>query len=161
MRNFTVASLAMISLCACATAGVEAQGSRSVADELKAYPEAAAGQTRHVITLPPTQNEDELNVEIIVGQTKTVDCNRHSLGGELSERVVDGWGYNYYIVPQITAGASTMMGCPPNSERETFVTLPGQTIVRYNSKLPLVVYTPENAEVRYRFWRAGEVRKLS
>ena len=40
------------------------------------------------------------------------------------------------------------------------MTLPGQTLVRYNSRLPIVLYTPDNVEVRYRLWRAGEVRKL-
>jgi len=29
-------------------------------------------------------------------------------------------------------------------------------IIRYNSRLPIVVYVPENARVRYRIWRAGE-----
>jgi ecotin len=32
--------------------------------------------------------------------------------------------------------------------------------VRYNSKLPVVVYVPEGLEVRYRLWKAeAETRK--
>lgn len=160
MRNFALATAAALVVSACATPSVEAQSSRTVQDELKAYPEASAGQKRHVLVLPAEANEDELKVEIIVGQTKTVDCNHHILGGQLNERVVEGWGYNYYAIDSVSGGASTLMGCPAGSEREAFVRLPEQTIVRYNSKLPVVVYAPENVEVRYRFWRAGEVRGL-
>ena len=29
-------------------------------------------------------------------------------------------------------------------------------LVRYNSRLPLVVYAPEGYEVRYRIWKAGK-----
>lgn len=29
-------------------------------------------------------------------------------------------------------------------------------MLRYNSKLPIVVYTPDNVEVKYRIWKAGE-----
>ena len=161
MRNFALATAAALVVSACATPSVEAQSSRTVQDELKAYPEATAGQKRHVLILPAETNEDELKVEIIVGQTKTIDCNHHMLGGQLTERVVDGWGYNYYAVDRITDGASTLMGCPPGSQREAFVRIPEQTLVRYNSKLPVVVYTPQNVEVRYRFWRAGEERGLN
>ncbi len=35
-----------------------------------------------------------------------------------------------------------------------FVSLGSETIVRYNSRVPLVVYVPAGVEVRYRFWRA-------
>ena len=32
-------------------------------------------------------------------------------------------------------------------------------LLRYNSRLPLVVYVPDGVEVRYRLWRAdGNVR---
>lgn len=48
------------------------------------------------------------------------------------------------------------MGCPPGSERTAFVRSSDETLVRYNSRLPLVVYTPEDVELRYRVWRGGE-----
>ncbi|RQW83332.1 MAG: proteinase inhibitor I4 serpin, partial [Methylococcus sp.] len=36
-----------------------------------------------------------------------------------------------------------------------FVTLGGEPyLIRYNSKLPVVVYVPKGNEVRYRVWRA-------
>lgn len=160
MRLFVLTGIATLALSACATSPVEAQPTDSAAKQLEAFPAATAGEKRHVLSLPALQNEDEVKVELIVGQTKTIDCNRHTLGGELKEETLQGWGYTYYKVPRITPGASTMMGCPPGSERQAFVTLPTQPLVRYNSRLPIVLYTPDDVEVRYRLWRAGDVRKL-
>lgn len=159
MRNFALAAVAALMVSACATPSVEAQSSD--ADQIKAFPQAVAGQQRHVLSLPPLDNEDAVKVELLIGQTKTIDCNHQTLGGQLEERTAEGWGYNYYVLPEVRGGASTMMGCPPGSEREAFVTLPQQTLVRYNSRLPIVIYTPENVEVRYRLWRADEVRGLN
>jgi ecotin len=49
-----------------------------------------------------------------------------------------------------------MMACPGRRRHEAFVQLRGDGyLVRYNSKLPLVVYAPDGFEVRYRVWRAG------
>ena len=78
-------------------------------DDLKAFPAASAGQTRHVIRLPAQTNEDALKVEVIVGKTMKVDCNRHSFGGRLQERTAEGWGYTYYVMDSLGQAASTMM----------------------------------------------------
>ena len=160
MRLFVLTSIATLALSACATAPVEAQPTNDVAKELEAFPAATAGQKRHVLTLPPLQNENDVKVELIVGQMKTIDCNRHTLGGELKEETLQGWGYTYYSLPRVMPGISTMMGCPAGSEHQAFVTVAQQPLVRYNSRLPIVLYTPEDVDVRYRLWRAGEERKL-
>lgn len=160
MRLFVLTSIATLALSACATAPVEAQPTNDAAKQLEAFPAAKTGEKRHVVSLPQLQNEDEVKVELIVGQTKTIDCNRHTLGGELKEETLQGWGYTYYSLPRVTSGVSTMMGCPAGSERQAFVTLAQQPLVRYNSHLPIVLYTPDDVEVRYRLWRAEEVRKL-
>ncbi len=44
------------------------------------------------------------------------------------------------------------------SEGEEIVSLPlatAQRFVRYNSKLPIVVYAPKDIDVNYRIWQAG------
>ncbi len=41
-----------------------------------------------------------------------------------------------------------------------FITLGGDPyLIRYNSRLPIVVYVPEGVEVRYRIWTAGAKAK--
>jgi ecotin len=122
--------------------------------DLAAFPKPEAGQKQHVIQLPEAEDEWAIKVELIVGKTEMIDCNNHFYGGGLEERIAEGWGYNYYVLPELGAGASTLMGCPDNTKREAFVRSNVETIVRYNSKLPLVVYTPDDVELRYRLWRA-------
>jgi ecotin len=52
--------------------------------------------------------------------------------------------------------AGTLIAPEPGAEKvDRFVTLGGKPyLIRYNSKLPVVVYVPEGFEVRYRIWRA-------
>ena len=151
-------SVAMI-LTACGASQASGVGAAPQAvDDLKAFPAAEQGQTRHVIRLPARPDEDGLKVELILGKTVTVDCNRSFFGGALETRKAEGWGYDYFVLPALGPRAGTLMGCPPNSERQAFVTVPQQALVRYNSRLPLVVYAPGDVEVRYRLWTAGETQ---
>ncbi|ENZ8713565.1 ecotin family protein, partial [Klebsiella pneumoniae] len=48
--------------------------------------------------------------------------------------------------------------CPDGKKEKKFVTagLGDDAMLRYNSKLPIVVYTPSNVDVKYRIWRADE-----
>lgn len=127
------------------------------ADNMKAFPPAEPGTTRHVVNLPEKENEDDMKVEIIVGKTvKTDGVNRHFLAGSIEEETIQGWGFTRYLVRKVGPMASTRMGVPPDAPQvDTFVRLGGNPyLVRYNSKLPLVIYVPEGCEVRYRIWRA-------
>jgi ecotin len=53
--------------------------------------------------------------------------------------------------------AGTLMAVDPEApQAERFITLGGEPfLIRYNSRLPIVVYAPEGVEVRYRIWSAG------
>ena len=113
---------------------------------------------RSVIQLPEQKDEAQYKVELLIGKTLEVDCNQHRLGGELSQKTLEGWGYDYYRFDNVTSPVSTMMACPDGKKTEKFVTayLGDHSLLRYNSKLPIVVYTPENIEVKYRLWKADE-----
>lgn len=155
-----VSVAAALALCACSMTQAQTPTASNAAADLQAFPAAEAGQTQHVIRLPALDDEDAVRVELVLGKTLTVDCNHTLLGGALETRTAEGWGYDYHVLPRVGPAASTLMGCPPDSSREAFVTLPPQPLVRYNSRLPLVVYVPQDIEVRYRLWRAGEIRSL-
>lgn len=131
-------------------------------EALKPYPEAAAGYQRYVIHLPPQANEADYQVELIAGKTLEVDCNRHQLSGQWQEKSVEGWGYSYYELASVGPAASTLMACPDESRKSAFVSVGGEPLlVRYNSKLPVVVYAPGDVEVRYRIWAASESQAAS
>ncbi|OUF43421.1 ecotin [Pluralibacter gergoviae] len=54
-----------------------------------------------------------------------------------------------------------MMACPDGKKTQKFVTayLGDRALLRYNSKLPVVVYTPDNLDVKYRVWKAQDAIK--
>jgi ecotin len=134
-------------------------GSTSVAaaDNMKAFPPADPGMTRYVIKVPPLQDESAAAVELVIGKTVKVDeRNRYFFGGKLEKEAIRGWGYDRYVLRKLGPMISTRMAVDPNAPKiDSFVALAGEPrLVRYNSRLPLVVYVPAEVEVRYRLWRA-------
>lgn len=128
----------------------------AASDEMKPYPAAQDGYKRMVIHLQALADEDANKLELIIGKTMKVDCNRHRFGGQITEETAKGWGYPYYVLKSVTGPMSTLMACPPDQkEQEAFVQVRGdQALLRYNSKLPVVVYVPVDFEVHYRIWTA-------
>ena len=92
---------------------------------------------------------------------ETDSVNRHFLGGSIEEKTIEGWGYTRYVVESLGPMAGTLMAAPPGSPMiEKFVTVSGEPyLIPYNSRLPIVVYVPEDGEVRYRIWSAQEEAK--
>ncbi len=128
------------------------------ADEMKAFPPAEPGMVRHVLQLPEQADEAAFKVELIAGKTVRVDAgNRYFFGGTIEAESIQGWGYTLYRVSQPGPMAGTMMAIDPDAPKEDrFVPLGGEPyLIRYNSKLPVVVYAPEEVEVHYRLWSAG------
>lgn len=129
------------------------------ADDMKAFPPPEKGMTRHVLQLPPQEDEAAFKVELIVGkEVSTDERNRYFFGGKIEEKNIEGWGYTRYVVSKVGPLAGTMMAVDPNAPKVArFITLGGNPyLIRYNSRLPVVVYVPKGVEVRYRIWRAGE-----
>lgn len=123
-------------------------------DELKAFPAAEDNEVRYVIELPQLADEYAAKVQLIAGKTIEVDCNNHRFGGEISEENLEGWGYNFYKVSELTGPMSTLMGCSEDSKHEEFVTMSDMPLIRYNSKLPIVIYAPKDVTVKYKIWQA-------
>lgn len=131
------------------------RGSRPPRNDLQAFPQASPGQVRRVIRLPAERDESGLRVGIVVGRTMLVDCNRQVVPARIEERTAQGWGYTYYVVTMGRHAASTLMACPPGPRTRQFVRAADEPLVRYNSRLPLVIFAPTDVEVRWRIWRAG------
>jgi len=126
---------------------------------LKAFAPAAEGMERFVIELPHKERgeEDAFMVELIVGKEMQTDgVNRVRLGGELEAKPLEGWGFTFYVVSKLGPGATTLIGVPPGTKKvKQFVTGPTRKIP-YNSRIPIVVYVPKGAELRYRIWKTSE-----
>lgn len=132
--------------------------------ELKAFPEAQEGMTRHVIVLPHKERNEEgrFAVELIAGKTVETDgVNRVQMATKVESKPLKGWGYTYYEVTGSDQIRSTMMAAPEGTPKVTrFVG--GQTEnIRYNSRLPIVIYAPIGFEIKYRIWEAPEEYKMA
>lgn len=127
------------------------------ADDMKAFPPAEKGMVRHVVRLPKQVEESAFRVELIGGKTVQVDqVNRYFFGGKIEEKIIEGWGFPRYIISELGPMAGTLIGVDSNEPKvERFVTLGGEPyLIRYNSRLPIVIYAPEGVEIRYRIWSA-------
>jgi ecotin len=126
-------------------------------NEMKAFPPAEPGMVRYVLQLPKEEDETVLKVQLIVGKTvKTDGVNRHFFGGKIEEEIIEGWGFPRYVVSKLGPMAGTLMAIDPEKPQVArFISLGGDPfIIRYNSRLPVVLYLPEGVEARYRIWRA-------
>ena len=125
---------------------------------MKAFPPAEQGMVRYVLQLSRKDDEAALKVELIVGKTVQTDGrNRYFFGGKIETETIKGWGYTRYKVNKLGPIAGTLMAINPNAPKvDQFITLGGNPyLIRYNSRLPIVVYVPEGVDVRYRIWSAG------
>lgn len=126
--------------------------------DISMYPAAEPTQERVVVRLPEVENETDMMVEIQIGKMMMVDCNVPRFSGNLEQHSVKGWGYNYLQLGQVSDPIATMMACPDPQKKESFVQVFGQGFfMNYTSKLPFVIYVPQEYEVRYRLWRADKL----
>lgn len=125
-------------------------------ENLKAFPAAKDGFKRFVLHLKPRENEELFRVELVIGKTVEADeVNRYFFTGKLEEEVIEGWGYTMQVVNDLGVMAGTLIAVPSDAEKvDRFITLGGEpSLRRYNSRLPMVLYVPEEVEVRYRIWK--------
>lgn len=143
-------SFLLLLLC-CATA------SQAATDYLKAFPSAEAGMVRYVLNLDPQLDESTFKVELIIGKTVEVDAaNSYFFSGQIEAVAVEGWGFTRYVVRDLGPMGGTLMAPDPLAPKiGRFIPLAGEPLLlRYNSRLPMVIYVPDGAEVRYRIWKA-------
>jgi len=138
--------------------------SANAGDKMKAFPPPDNGQIRYVIRLAEQDDEASYQLELIVGRTVEVDdVNQYFFGGQIEKESVAGWGYTRYVVRELGPMAGTMMAVDPDAPKvDRFVRVGGAPyLIRYNSRLPVVIYVPEGVEVRYRIWRVDPEAKAA
>ena len=136
--------------------------------DLTGYPEPAPGLKRWVIQpsglLPKSADPFisahplDWRIQLIVGQTVTLDCNSKRLSGSgMTMRMLpNASGKALFEVKGPVAVISTKMACPDDqSSRSSFLSLGKQPyLVPYNASWPIVVDLPENVQLRWRVWKA-------
>lgn len=153
MKTGRALLLACVSMCIGVTVA-NAQQINEAEKALQAFPAAESGMVRHVIQVKKQKDESAFKVEIMPGKNMLVDCNNHLLMGKLEEKDLQGWGYNYYVFTSNGQTRSTMMAC---NQPDKIKFVQAQTLtVRYNSRLPIVVYAPAGYEIKYRIWKADK-----
>lgn len=126
---------------------------------LKAFPAAEEGKQRFVIALPHKERSEEqaFKVELIAGKNMQTDgVNQVLLGTSIEPKPLKGWGYTYYEVSGSGHAMTTLMAPPEGAPKVTQFVSGTPLLIRYNSRLPIVVYAPEGYEVHYRIWQAPE-----
>ena len=127
--------------------------------QLKAFPAEKEGMERFIIVLTPKGlEEDNFMVELIVGKTMLTDgVNQIRLGNVIEPRPLKGWGYTYYEVTGVSVPMTTLIAVPEGTPKVEKFVYGSPLKVRYNSRLPIVVYVPDGYEVQYRIWNASEI----
>ncbi len=125
--------------------------------EVAPYPAPQKNSNRHVIWLPQKQDESLYQVQVVATKSGKKDCNNTWYGAELDDKTLEGWGYNYYVINDIKGPMSTLMACPGGKAVQADIPVRlDDSKIRYNSKLPIVVYAPKDVKVSYRIWSADE-----
>ncbi|MBB1645505.1 MULTISPECIES: ecotin family protein [unclassified Sphingobacterium] len=133
--------------------------------DLGIFPSPEKGYKKMVIEVPYSESDKNKKIEFSVGKWMEVDgCNTFNLSGTLEKKDLQGWGYDYYVFKTNGNVASTMMACPNKEKRNLFVSAQPET-VRYNGRMPIVIYVPEAYDVQFKIYttdgdtyRAAEVR---
>jgi ecotin len=121
--------------------------------EIEMFPKAETGFKQVYIQVPVLENEENYKIELHIGKEALVDCNQHVLIGEVVEQTLEGWGYTYFKVNTDGSMASTKMACLDSKMERKFIKIAPQ-LLRYNSRMPVVVYVPEGISVKYKIFKA-------
>lgn len=122
---------------------------------LDAFPSPANNYERHVIQLPIGSDENNLKIELLAGKVEEADCNNIFYNGIFEEKTLEGWGYNYYELSELTGPTSTRMACEDEQKTLQFIPVHSNgSLLQYNSRLPVVVYLPTGLSLRWRTWLA-------
>ena len=124
--------------------------------DVSIFPKPEKGYKQMVIEVPHSKQDDNKKIEFTVGKMMEVDgCNSFGLMGKLEKKDLQGWGYDYYVFQSKGDVFSTQMACPDAPKRNLFVSSQPE-MTRYNGRMPIVIYVPEDMEVKFKIFTADQ-----
>lgn len=119
---------------------------------LAQFPNKQEHLMRNFIVLPALENERNYKVEVFFGKTLMVDCNPKLLQGEIPQSFrLNDTPYSYYTLNNVNVGNTYQQKCMDSTKNKQFVpALDSTLLLPYNSKIPLVFYTPRDVQIKYR-----------
>ena len=154
MKKFIEASyIALLAATSTVTFANETSEAQNMSIDM--FPAKFEGYTRHVIRLPKLEGEARL--ELLPGQVVQGDCNIQSANVAVEKGNVDGWGYSYYKISEFNIDpAMTMMACPTGVQEMKVIAGNDQLQdMRYNDRMPLVVFVEDGMTLDYKIWRVS------
>lgn len=131
-----------------------AQGLTKV--DVSIFPAPEKGYKQVVIEVPHSDQDDNKKIEFFIGKMMEVDgCNSYNLMGKLEKKDLQGWGYDYYVFESKGDAFSTRKGCGDMPKRNMFVSSQPE-LARYNGKMPIVIYVPEDMQVKFKIFTSGK-----
>lgn len=121
------------------------------------YPAPLSEQKRYVIYLPNETEEENLKVELQAIKDIMKDCNKQRAFSKLNKKTLEGWGYDYYVIEDVIVAGTRMMCRDKPTLQPINISLGDGAFLKYNSKLPIVVYTPKDVKLNYVIWGADKV----
>ncbi|CCD11599.1 unnamed protein product [Trypanosoma congolense IL3000] len=132
-----------------------------LADFKVPYPQPEPDQNCCVLFLEEKPDEEEnYRLQLIPGYATNDSAAPSTVSGVVREETIYGWGCNYYVVelgPRPTRRRSSQAFEKPTR----FVPISSKHLLRYNSRLPVVVYLPKGVELRYRVWSPIDVESVN
>nr|WP_086940148.1 ecotin family protein [Thaumasiovibrio occultus] len=105
----------------------------------------------HTFSLDQRDNENDSLIQLVAEKDVTADCNVRFLNVSVEEKTLEGWGYPYFVITEQPVMGTTMLPC---DEEEKTLRSRRDSLYRYNSKVPLVIYAPADLDIDYRVWSA-------
>ncbi len=137
------------------TSGNGTLATEEALENAKYYPDKA-GFIKHMLFLPELEPNEEINrnAEIILCRMTEDHTKNISLKGKTETGILEGYGFEYWVfIPERKPESGKNEAVLNSSAGET--SGEAKRMVAYNSRLPVVVYTPEGFGVNYKIWETN------
>jgi ecotin len=133
-------------------------------------PKPTANQAVHIIKVATLPEASQYQLQVQIGLNIMQDCNQHRLMGELqkiplafdanqTKNTVQGTAH-YYLLESLMQAPMVTLPCI-EAKKATFVQLGETLLIASDEFSENVFYLPQDAQLRYRLWRADETWQYS